>query len=122
MKRRRMFGKKKRQDDDFSEEIRAHIQLEADQLVKDGMNPDEAETAARRAFGNVTSSRERFYESGRWISLDHLKVDIRYAMRRIRKSPVCSATVILSLALGIGFNTAIFSLTDQVLLRALPVR
>jgi ABC-type antimicrobial peptide transport system permease subunit len=117
-----MFGKKKREGDDFDEEIKAHIQLEADQLVKEGMNPREAEAAARRAFGNVTSSRERFYESGRWVSLDHLKVDIRYALRRIRKSPVWSATVILSLALGIGFNTAIFSLTDQALLRALPVR
>ena len=117
-----MFGKKKREGDDFYEEIKAHIQLEADQLVKDGMNQREAESVARRTFGNVTSSRERFYESGRWISLDHLKVDIRYALRRIRKSPVWSATVILSLALGIGFNTAIFSLTDQALLRALPVR
>ena len=117
-----MFGKKKRKDDDFNEEIKAHIQLEADQLVKEGMNPREAEAAARRAYGNVTRSRERFYESGRWVSLDHLKVDIRYALRRIRKSPVWSATVILSLALGIGFNTAIFSLTDQALLRVLPVR
>jgi predicted permease len=117
-----MFGKKRREGDDFNEEIKAHIQLEADQLVEEGMKPREAEAAARRAFGNVTSSRERFYESGRWIWLDHLKVDIRYALRRIRKSPVWSATVILSLALGIGFNTAIFSLTDQVLLRALPVR
>jgi len=92
--------KKETRSDDFNEEIKAHIQLEADQLVKEGMNHREAESVARRAFGNVTSSRERFYESGRWISLDHLKVDIRYALRRIRKSPVWSATVILSLRWG----------------------
>ncbi len=117
-----MFGKKKREGDDFKKEIEAHIQLEADQLVKEGMNEQEAEAAARRAFGNVTRSRERFYDSGRWIPLDTLKADVRYALRRIRKSPVWTATVVLSLALGIGFNTAIFSLTDQALLRALPVR
>src|SRR5262245_4133869 len=122
MRRKRMFGKKRRDGDDFNEEIKAHIQLEADQLVEEGMSRSEAEAAARRAFGNVTSVRERFYESGRLVWLDYLKVDLRYAWRRIRKSPIWSATVILSLALGIGFNTAIFSLTDQALLRSLPVR
>jgi predicted permease len=117
-----MFGKKKREGDDFNEEIKAHIQLEADRLMDEGLSRREAETAARRAFGNVTGSRERFYERGRWLQMDNLKADVRYALRRIRKSPVWSATVILSLALGIGFNTAIFSLADQALLRTLPVR
>lgn len=117
-----MFGKKKREGDDFNEEIKAHIQLETDRLVEEGHSRREAEMAARRGFGNVTGSRERHYEAGRWLLMDNLKADVRYALRRIRKSPVWSATVILSLALGIGFNTAIFSLADQALLRALPVK
>jgi hypothetical protein len=117
-----MFWKPKRSDQDFNEEIQAHLQIEADRLVEEGMDPDEAMAAARRAFGNVTSSRERFYESSRWMWLDRLMTDLRYALRRIRNSPVSTSTVILSLALGIGFNTAIFSLADQALLRALPVK
>ncbi|MPY91260.1 MAG: FtsX-like permease family protein [Luteitalea sp.] len=116
-----MFRKQNRSDHDFSEEIQAHLQIEADRLVQEGMERQEAMAAARRAFGNETRSRERFYESSRWMWLDHLTRDLQYALRQVRRSPVSAATIILSLALGIGANTAIFSLADQALLRVLPV-
>ena len=116
-----MVNKPNRSNDDFSEEIRSHIEIEADRLVAEGMDRGEALAAARRAFGNVTHSRERFYESSRWMWFDHLKRDIRYAWRQMKSSPASTAIIILSLALGIGVNTAIFSLADQVLWRALPV-
>src|SRR5580700_6629066 len=113
--------KSNRSDQDFNDEIQAHLQNEIDRLVEEGMNPNEAAAAARRAFGNVTSGRERFYEANRWMWMDHLRRDLRYALRQVISSPVSTATVILSLALGIGVNAAIFSLADQALLRVLPV-
>jgi predicted permease len=111
----------RRGDQDFHQEIEAHIQIEADRLVADGVSPEAALAAARRAFGNVTRSRERFYEASRWMWLDHLRSDVRQALREVRRSPVATAIVILSLALGIGFNSGIFSLADQALVRTLPV-
>jgi predicted permease len=115
-----MMGRR-RSDEDFQREIEAHIEIEADRLVADGMSRRQALAAARRAFGNVTRSRERFYEAGRWMWLDHLRRDVRHAGKQILGAPVAAAIVVVSLALGIGFNTAIFSLADQALLRALPV-
>ena len=116
-----MRKKPNRSDEDFSDEIQAHIEIEADRLAELGMTRGEALAAARRAFGNVTHSRERFYESSRWMWLDQLARGIRYAWRQMKSSPASTATIILSLALGIGVNTAIFSLADQALWRALPV-
>jgi predicted permease len=117
-----MPTQRNRTDQDFNSEIQAHLQIEVDRLIEEGMDREEAIAAARRAFGNVTGSRERNYESRRWMWLDHLARDVRYALRQARSSRVYTVTVILSLALGIGVNTAIFSLADQALLRALPVR
>ena len=117
-----MAWKRRRVNQDFSDEIEAHLQLEADRLAEEGMSRDEARAAARRAFGNVTRSRERFHESRRWTGLERLARDVRQAWRQMKDSPISTATIILSLALGIGVNTAIFSLADQALWRALPVR
>ncbi|HUG80662.1 MAG TPA: ABC transporter permease [Bryobacterales bacterium] len=115
------MGKPNRGAEDFNDEIQAHIEIEADRLVAEGMDRADALAAARRAFGNVTHSRERFYESSRWMWLDQLARGIRYAWRQMKSSPASTATIILSLALGIGVNTAIFSLANQALWRALPV-
>src|SRR6185295_17040953 len=105
-----MFGRARRSDEDFDEEIAAHLEIEADRLVEEGMDRTAALYAAKRAFGNVGRSRERFYEASRWMWLDHLQRDVRYALLQVRSSPLTAAIVILSFALGIGFNTAIFSL------------
>ncbi len=79
--------RRKRKANDFSAEIEAHIQLESERLREQGLSEDEARAAARRAFGNVTRAEERFYESRRWLWWDHLRQDVRFGLRMLRKSP-----------------------------------
>jgi predicted permease len=110
-----------RNDDDFAREIEAHVALEAERLVAEGHDPASARTAALKKFGNVTSARERFHESRRIMWLEDLRKDVALALRSMRRNPGFATAAILTLALGIGANAAIFSLTDQVLLRPLPV-
>jgi predicted permease len=117
-----MLGKSGRSDQDFDDEIQSHIEIEADRLVEEGMDREQAVATARRAFGNVAISRERFYESNHWMWLDYLKRSVRQALRAMGRSPISTAAIILSLTLGIGATTAILSLADQVLLRTLPIR
>src|SRR5580704_1549067 len=105
----------KRKQRDFSAEIEAHLQLEADQLRADGLTPDEANAAARRAFGNRTQAEERFYESQRWMFFDTLVRDVRFATRVLMKDARFSLLAILGLALGIGLSTSIFALINTAI-------
>src|SRR5580692_203874 len=116
-----MFGRPRRNPQDFSDELQAHLALEAQQLKKEGIPSGEAEMAARRRLGNMVQSEERFYESSRWIWLEQLRKDIHLALRQLAHSKGFTAVALLTLALGIGANTAVFTLVHAVMLQSLPV-
>jgi predicted permease len=116
------WRRRKTREQDLDREIRADLELEAAEQQARGLSPDEARNAARRAFGNTTFLKEEVRHMWRWAFLDRLKRDAIHTLRLMRRSPGFTTTAVLSLALGIGANTAIFSLIDAVLLRMLPVR
>ena len=107
-------------DEEFAAEIESHLAHLADDRAEHANTPDEARYAALRAFGNVTAARERFYESGRLMAWDRLVQDVRFAVRVLARSPLVTAAIVATLALGIGIASAVFSLLQAVVLRPLP--
>jgi predicted permease len=111
---------RKDRDDDLERELRSDLELEAEELAERGVSPDEAAYAARRSFGNATLVKEDVRNAWGGVWLENLAKDVRYALRDLRKSRAFAVTAVLSLAVGIGANTAIFSVVDGILLRPLP--
>ena len=106
--------------DDLEEEIRSHLEMEEQENLESGMPPDEAHYAALRRFGNVTLAQERSREMWGWNSVETLWQDLRFGTRMLRKNPGFTAVAVITLGLGIGANTAIFSLANAAFFRSFP--
>jgi hypothetical protein len=112
---------RRRREADLREELAFHLDEEADARHADGVPSEQARLAARRDLGNVTLLREETRTLWSWVLVEQLAQDVRFALRTMLKHRMFTALAALSLALGIGANTAIYSFMDAILLRSLPV-
>ena len=124
-KRRHLFASQEEREQqifEVDEEIRQHLQQLSERYVAQGMSRADAMAAARRQFGNLGVHHEDRHETRTVNWLENLWRDVRYGVRQLRRNPLFTTVAIATLAIGIGANTAVFTLLDQLVLRLLPVR
>jgi putative ABC transport system permease protein len=104
---------------DLDEELQHHVELRTQENIEGGMSPDEARNAALRAFGGLEEKKEICRDADRLRWLEDIIQDVKYGLRQLRRNPAFTAVAVLTLALGIGANSAVFSAIDAILLRPL---
>src|ERR1700691_2815140 len=115
---KQLFSRRRLQND-LSAEIQQHLDERIDELLASGLSKEEATAAARRQFGNVTLMKEDSRDVWRWLSIEDFLADVRYGLRMLRRNPLFTAVGLLTIAIGIGANAAVFSVVNSVLLKPL---